>query len=114
MDEIFLAAQVAGAVVPVYNVPVINVGGNETLVVDREVLAGIFMGVITKWSDPVLLALQSESVKSKLNSSTQDIQLIVRADGSGSTEVFTKSIDRYHPPHIVLRGTISSGIVFPV
>jgi phosphate transport system substrate-binding protein len=81
--------------VPVYNVPVLNITLGETITVDRTVLPNIFMGVITTWNDPSLVALQTESVKAKLIAAgDKSITLIVRKDGSGSTEVFTKSLDK--------------------
>ncbi len=80
---------------PVYNVPVLNITLGETITVDRTVLPNIFMGVITTWNDPSLVALQTEGVKVKLIAAgNKSITLIVRKDGSGSTEVFTKSLDK--------------------
>ena len=44
----------AGAVVPLFNIP--NVGTNNQLVLDREVLADIFRGAVRAWDDPRILA----------------------------------------------------------
>ena len=86
------ANQVAGGIVPVYNVPVLDPSDPaQTLVLDRPTLAYIFIGNITKWNDPAILALQSPLVRSKLIA--QDITVVVRSDGSGSTEVLTKALD---------------------
>jgi ABC-type phosphate transport system substrate-binding protein len=65
----------------------------ETLIVDRAVLSRIFMGIITRWNDEEILAQQSPTVVEKLRSANETIVLIARADGSGSTEVFTKALD---------------------
>ena len=86
------ANQVAGGIVPVYNVPVLDPSDPaQTLVLDRPTLAYIFIGNITKWNDPAILALQSPLVRSKLIA--QDITVVVRSDSSGSTEVLTKALD---------------------
>jgi phosphate transport system substrate-binding protein len=86
------ANQVAGGIVPVYNVPVLDPSDPaQTLVLDRPTLAYIFIGNITKWNDPAILALQSPFVRSKLDA--HDITVVVRSDGSGSTEVLTKALD---------------------
>jgi ABC-type phosphate transport system substrate-binding protein len=63
------------------------------LVLDRQTLAYIFMGNISVWSDGRILSLQSAAVAAKLARTDQPISIIVREDGSGSTEVFTKSLN---------------------
>jgi phosphate transport system substrate-binding protein len=70
---------VAGAVVITYNVP-----GNPKLMFDDATLAGIYLGTITKWNDPKIAALNSGV---KLPS--DDIIVVHRADGSGTTFIFT-------------------------
>ena len=88
------ANQVAGGIVPVYNVPVLDPSDPaQTLVLDRPTLAYIFIGNITKWNDPAILALQSPLVRSKLITQESLITVVVRSDGSGSTEVLTKALD---------------------
>jgi len=89
--------QVAGGIVPVINIPLLDRTVGETLVIDREVLSFIFMGNITKWNDQRVRALQSPSVSAKLAQAAYDIKIMVRKDGSGSTEVLTKSLDLYAP-----------------
>ena len=81
---------------PVYNIPVLNKTAGETLVLDRQVLAYIFIGSITTWNDPRILLLQSASVAQKLhNISYEPIHIMVRDDDSSSTEVLTKSLDKF-------------------
>jgi len=89
--------QVAGGIVPVINIPLLERAVGETLVIDREVLSFIFMGNITKWNDQRVLSLQSPSVRAKLAQAAYEIKIMVRKDGSGSTEVLTKSLDLYVP-----------------
>ena len=80
---------------PVYNVPVLDQSDPAlTLVLDRTALASIFIGNITEWNDPAILAIQSTVVRGKLAAAgAMKIIVVVRSDGSGSTEVFTKSLD---------------------
>ena len=70
-----------GGVVPVVNLPGIEAG---QLVFDGPVLAAVFSGKITKWSDPAIKKLNP-----KINFPDMNISLVVRADGSGTTAVFT-------------------------
>jgi ABC-type phosphate transport system substrate-binding protein len=65
----------------------------ETLVLDRLTLAHIFIGNITQWNDTRILDLQSPAVRAKLAGAAQVINVVVRSDASGSTEVLTKSLD---------------------
>ena len=84
----------AGGIVPVYNVPVLDTKNpEEALVLDRLTLAHIFMGNITKWNHQSILGLQSPAVRAKLEGADQVINVVVRSDASGSTEVLTKALD---------------------
>jgi phosphate transport system substrate-binding protein len=73
---------VVGGIVAVVNVP--GIAPNE-LTLSGEVLADIFSGKITRWSDPQIAALNP-----KLKLPDAAIQAVVRADKSGSTEAFSK------------------------
>ena len=77
---------VMGGVVPVINVPGIAVG---QLKLDGKVLADIFLGKITKWNDPALMAL---NVGTKLPNET--ITVVHRSDGSGTTFIFTNYLSK--------------------
>jgi len=67
-------------------VPVINLDGFKAgeLKVTGEVLAEMFLGTISKWNDPKLAALNPGK---KLPD--QSITVVHRADGSGTTFIFT-------------------------
>jgi len=67
-------------------VPVVNVAGVESgrIKLTGEVLADIFQGKITKWSDPRIAALNGDV---KLPNGT--ITPVYRSDASGTTNVFT-------------------------
>ena len=80
---------VMGGVVPVINVPGITAG---QLKLDGKVLADIFLGKITKWNDPALMAL---NVGTKLPNET--ITVVHRSDGSGTTFIFTNYLSKVSP-----------------
>ncbi len=79
---------VLGADVPTYNVPGITAELNFT----PEALAGIFLGKITKWNDPEL-AKANPNVKLPNN----DIVLVHRSDGSGTTYVWVDYLSKVSP-----------------
>jgi len=72
---------VLGGVVPVFNIDGFKPGD---LRINGTVLAEIFMGRITKWNDPKIVALNP--AKTLPN---QSITVVHRADGSGTTFIFT-------------------------
>ena len=72
--------EVAGAVVPAYNLPGIPSGLNFT----GAVLANIYLGKITNWDDP---AIQQLNPTVSLPNAT--IFVVHRSDGSGTTFVWT-------------------------
>jgi phosphate transport system substrate-binding protein len=73
----------AGAVVPVYNIT----GVTTSIVLSRDVLAGIYLAKINKWNDPAITALNPDA---KLPDAL--ITVVHRSDGSGTTEMFTKAL----------------------
>jgi len=76
-----------GAVVPAF-----NVAGVQSLHFTPEVLAGIFLGRITRWDDA---ALARENPQVKLPDAA--IVPVHRADGSGTTYVFTDYLAKVSP-----------------
>jgi len=86
----------AGAVVPIYNIA-FKVDANTKvakLILDRNTLAGIYNASIKKWNDPAILALNPD-LKALLPDA--NITAVHRSDGSGTTEVFTKSLASFSP-----------------
>jgi phosphate transport system substrate-binding protein len=75
---------VAGAVVITYNLP-----GNPAVMFDGDTIAGIFLGQIKKWNDSKLTAL-NPGVKLP----DQDIVVVHRSDGSGTTFIFTDYLSK--------------------
>ena len=65
-----------------------NVSGADKLNLSPDVLAKIMQGDITKWNDPAIVA---DNKDAKLPS--DDITVVHRADGSGTTDNFTKYLD---------------------
>lgn len=76
---------VMGAVVPAYNIP----GAKAELNFTPEALAGIFLGKITKWNDPQI-AKANPGVKLP----GDDITVVHRSDGSGTTYVWTDYLSK--------------------
>lgn len=78
---------VAGAVVMVSNLP-----GNPSLKLDGDTIAGIYLGQIKKWNDPKIAAT-NPGVKLPDN----DIVVVHRSDGSGTTFIFTDYLSKVSP-----------------
>lgn len=72
----------AGSIVVAYNLP-----GVQELRLSREAYCDIFIGKITRWNDPKI-AETNEGVSLP----DQEIQVIHRADDSGTTFVFTQHL----------------------
>ncbi len=77
----------AGAIVLAYNLPDV-----PTLKLSREAYSGIFLGKVKKWNDPLIA---KDNPGAKLPDSP--INVVVRADGSGTTYVFTKHLSAISP-----------------
>jgi phosphate transport system substrate-binding protein len=74
----------AGSVALAYNLPDIPVD----LKLSRQAYAGIFMGQIKSWNDPLIAQANPGVSLPKLTITT-----VVRQDGSGTTFAFTKHLD---------------------
>jgi len=79
---------VLGSVVPTYNIP----GVTAQLKFTGEVLAGIWLGQITKWNDSRLTALNPG-----VSLPDQDIIVAHRSDGSGTTYIWTDYLSKVSP-----------------
>ena len=77
---------VIGGVVPVINVNGIDPG---TLKLDGATLADIYLGKITKWNDPAIVALNKD-----LKLPGDDITVVHRSDGSGTSFIFTNYLSK--------------------
>jgi phosphate transport system substrate-binding protein len=80
---------IMGGVVPVANLDGVSPG---ELKLTGEVLADIYLGKVKKWSDPAIKGLNPSA---KLPDS--DITVVHRADGSGTTFIFTNYLSKVSP-----------------
>jgi phosphate transport system substrate-binding protein len=79
---------VLGADVPAYNIP----GVTGEVKFTPEVLAGIFLGKISKWNDKAIT-----SVNPGVNFPDKDIIVVHRSDGSGTTFIWTDYLSKVSP-----------------
>src|SRR5215469_546450 len=86
--EYLLFPSVVGAVVPIVNVP----GIPESIAFTPEALAGIFLGKITKWNDPIL-----RRANRGLELPDLDIVVVHRVDGSGTSYAWTDYLSKTSP-----------------
>jgi phosphate transport system substrate-binding protein len=96
MDDAALAAApgkilhipiVAGGVAIIYNLP-----GSPKLKLDGDTLANIYLGNITKWNDPKIVALNPG-----VDLPDAAIVPVHRADGSGTSFIFTDYLSSVNP-----------------
>jgi phosphate transport system substrate-binding protein len=69
-----------------------NLKGVTGLKLSRKAYAGIFLGKVKKWNDP-LIAKDNPG----LTLPDEPVNVVVRADGSGTTYVFTKHLSAISP-----------------
>jgi phosphate transport system substrate-binding protein len=96
-EEQTAAAEAAGG--PILHIPmtsgavavVFNLSGIQSgqLKLTPDVLADIYLKKITKWNDPSITALNAD-----LNLPSSDIAVVHRADGSGTTFIFTNYLSK--------------------
>ena len=79
---------VLGADVPAYNLP----GVTGEVKFTPEVLAGIFLGKISKWNDKAIT-----SANPGVNFPDKDIIVVHRSDGSGTTFIWTDYLSKVSP-----------------
>jgi phosphate transport system substrate-binding protein len=79
---------VLGADVPAYNIP----GVTGEVKFTPEVLAGIFLGKISKWNDKAIT-----SANPGVNFPDKDIIVVHRSDGSGTTFIWTDYLSKVSP-----------------
>ncbi|MEO8295322.1 MAG: phosphate ABC transporter substrate-binding protein PstS [Gemmatimonadota bacterium] len=87
--HVFHIPTVMGAVVLTYNLPSI---GTTQLKFDGATIADIFLGKITKWNDRRIAALNAG-----VNLPNQDIIVVHRSDGSGTSYIFTDYLSKVSP-----------------
>ena len=80
---------VIGGVVPVVNITGVE---NSKLKLDGKTLADIYLGKITKWNDPAIVALNKD-----VKLSDDIITVVHRSDGSGTSFIFTDYLSKVSP-----------------
>jgi phosphate transport system substrate-binding protein len=86
-DGVLMLPMTAGSIVLAYNLP-----GVKDLKLSRDSYVGIFDGSITKWNDPRIAAANPG-----VTLPDRPITAVHRADGSGTTGVFTKHLSTVSP-----------------
>ena len=89
---------IMGGVVPVVNLQGVAPG---QLKLSGQVLAGIYLGKITKWNAPEVAALNAG-----LKLPDEDITVVHRADGSGTSFLFTDYLSKVSPD---FKATVGAG-----
>ena len=84
---VILVPTAGGAVTPIFNLP-----GVSNLRLSRETLPDIFAGRITRWNDPKIVRDNPG-----VNLPNSEIKTVVRADGSGTTFIFTNHLSSISP-----------------
>jgi phosphate ABC transporter phosphate-binding protein len=87
-EKYLFLPSVVGAVVPVVNLP----GLSTDIAFTPEALAGIYLGKIKKWNDPILARANRG-----LRLPDLDIVVVHRADGSGTTYAWTDFLSKRVP-----------------
>ena len=103
-NQILHFPTVLGADVPTYNVP----GISQELNFTGEVLAGIFLGKITKWSDPEL-----KKINGGVNLPDKDIVVVHRAEASGTTYIWVDFLSKISP-EFKTRVGVGTAVKWPV
>lgn len=84
---VLLLPMTAGSIVVAYNLP-----GVQDLKLPRQVYTDIFLGKIKKWNDPAIA-----KANPGVTLPDQNISIVHRSDGSGTTGVFTKHLSAVSP-----------------
>ncbi len=79
---VIMLPMTAGSIVMAYNLP-----GVDQLNLTQAALVDILLGKITKWNDPKIA-----EANPGVTLPDQNITVVYRSDGSGTTEVFTKNL----------------------
>jgi len=85
-DNLVQWPMVIGGVVPVVNLAGVQAG---QLKLSGAVLADIYLGKIKKWNDPAIAVLNKGQALPN-----QDILVVARSDGSGTTFIFTNYLTK--------------------
>ncbi|MFZ6849874.1 phosphate ABC transporter substrate-binding protein PstS [Undibacterium sp. RuRC25W] len=96
---------IIGGVVPVVNLDGVAAGKMK---MTGDVLAGIYMGKITKWNAPEIVAINPG-----IKLPTEDITVVHRSDGSGTTFLWTDFLSKVNAEFKTAVGS-STAVKWPV
>jgi phosphate transport system substrate-binding protein len=103
-SEVIHLPVVIGAVVPAYNLP----GSPATLNFTPEVLAGIFLGTISKWNDPKLM-----EANPGISLPDARMTIVHRSEASGTSYVWADYLAKVSPQWKLTVG-VGTSVVWPV
>ena len=103
-----LFPETLGGVAITYNLAAFGISNNTTLRFTSAVIAGIYEGVITKWNDPAI-----EALNPGINFPPNLITAVHRSDGSGTTYAFTNFLSVTNPNWANMVG-YSTSVTWPV
>jgi phosphate ABC transporter phosphate-binding protein len=97
-----------GGVAITYNLASYGISNNTVLHFTGDVLAGIYMGTITKWNDPAI-----QSLNPSVNLPNVPITAVHRSDGSGTSYAFTDFLSTVNSKWNTVVGR-STSVTWPV
>jgi len=103
-----LFPETLGGVAITYNLATFGIPSTTVLQFTSSVIAGIYMGTITKWNDPALVALNPT-----VPLPNSHITAVHRSDGSGTTYAFTNFLSVTDPNWAAQVG-YSTSVTWPV
>lgn len=103
-----LMPETLGGVAITYNLRTYGISNSTTLNFSGDVIAGIYMGQITKWNDPVIQVLNAG-----VTLPNAAITAVHRSDGSGTTYAFTDYLSQVNPTWKSTVG-FSTSVTWPV
>eukprot|EP01091_Cochliopodium_minus_P010194 TRINITY_DN2657_c0_g1_i1.p1 TRINITY_DN2657_c0_g1~~TRINITY_DN2657_c0_g1_i1.p1 ORF type:complete len:652 (-),score=86.56 TRINITY_DN2657_c0_g1_i1:126-2081(-) len=90
---------IAGGIVPAYFLPSVT----KQLFLGRDELGLIFAGNITMWND-----VRLQSINPNITLPNQPINVVVRSDSSGTTQIFTQTLSMMSPTFAAQVGTVTT------
>jgi phosphate transport system substrate-binding protein len=106
--DLVMMPETLGGVAITYNLESYGISNDTVIKFTGDILAGIYMGRITKWNDAAILA-----VNPGLNLPNAPITAVHRSDGSGTTYAFTDYLANVNPVWKSTVGT-STSVKWPV
>jgi len=103
-----LFPETLGGVAITYNLAAWGIPSSTVINFTPQVIAGIYMGTITHWNDPALVALNPT-----LNLPSGHITAVHRSDGSGTTFAFTNFLS-VTDPNWAAQVSYSTSVTWPV